>query len=367
MAVTENMYHFSGEQNIDSPALIYYQDIITANIKHAISMAGDAGRLWPHVKTHKMEAMIHLQMSMGIRRFKCATIAEAEMTARCGAEHILLAYPLIGPAIDRFIRLRERYARTEFWAIGDNTEQLALLGKAAGRDIPVLADINLGMDRTGVTLDKLEAFCLTLAGIPGLALKGFHGYDGHLGIKDLAERQQAVEKKWERLRVVQEALERRSITLPVLVMGGTPTFPCYQAHGNVFLSPGTLFVNDHGYSEKYHDLDFTPGAAILSRVISHPAAGLFTLDLGSKAIAADPIGERGVIAGLSQAQPAAQSEEHWVFRLEGQERPPIGAVLYVIPTHICPTTALYPGVPVVQNGRMVNYWEVTARNRKLSI
>ena len=45
--------------------------------------------------------------------------------------------------------------------------------------------------------------------------------------------------------------------------------------------------------------------------------------------------------------------------------PTVGQELFVIPTHICPTSALYPSVFVVEKGRIVDEWEVTARNRKL--
>ena len=37
------------------------------------------------------------------------------------------------------------------------------------------------------------------------------------------------------------------------------------------------------------DLDFIPGAAVMTRVISHPAKGVFTTDLGYS----DPAGQRG--------------------------------------------------------------------------
>ncbi|GHU53137.1 hypothetical protein FACS189496_4230 [Bacilli bacterium] len=90
------------------------------------------------------------------------------------------------------------------------------------------------------------------------------------------------------------------------------------------------------------------------------------MDLGYKAIASDQAGQRGIIAGLPQAEPLAHSEEHWVFRTAG-EVPSIGTVLYVLPAHICPTTALYPGAYVVSGGALVNYWEVTARNRRITV
>jgi D-serine deaminase-like pyridoxal phosphate-dependent protein len=187
-----------------------------------------------------------------------------------------------------------------------------------------------------------------------------------LGIKDSGEREKAVAEETEKLAVIRNKAEEKGQKLSVLVLGGTPTFPFHIRNKDAFLSPGTLFIHDHGYKTKFKDLDFIPGAAILTRVISHPREDLFTIDLGSKAISQDNE-ERGVIADLTDAESVKQSEEHWVFRINGVKRPPIGTVLYVIPTHICPTNALYPGVHVVKNRKLVNYWEINARNRKISI
>ena len=365
-------YHFAGEEELDSPALIFHEDIIGENIQKALTMAGGPDRMWPHVKTYKAAAVVRLLLAQGIKRFKCATIAEAEMCAQCGASHILIAYPLIGPGIRRFIELRQRYAASVFWATGDNPEQLSLLGKAAGAAapaVPFLVDVNPGMNRTGVALEGglLKDFCLRAGKIPGLDLMGFHCYDGNLGVKDSGERERAVAEETQKLMAVREAVEAEGRKLPVMVMGGTPTFPFHARNRDVFLSPGTFFIQDHGYDSKYRDLCFTPGATILTRVISRPREDLFTLDLGYKAIASDQEGERGLLTDLSGARPEAHSEEHWVFRMAGGNCPPLGTILHVIPTHICPTTALYPGGYVVRNRRLVNYWEISARNRKITI
>jgi len=363
-------YHFSDEEEIDSPSLVYYQDVIEENLNKAIALAGSADRLWPHMKTHKTFALLKMQIERGIVRFKCATIAEAELCAISGGTHALVAYPLVGPAIARFIKLREKYPSTAFWAIGDDLLQLELLGKAAlsknQSPIDTLIDVNLGMNRTGVLPEKLEDFYLNAVKIKGLVIKGFHCYDGHLTIMDLNERRAAASSASAYFFKVKESLEKQNYEIPVVVMGGTPTFSCHRETEGVFLSPGTFFVQDYGYSSKYSDLAFSPGAAILSRVISHPKDGFFTMDTGSKAIAADPA-DRGVIVDLPEAKAVFQSEEHWVWTLEDKEPPPIGEVLYIIPTHICPTSALYPGVIVVKNGERVDYWEVGARNRKISV
>jgi D-serine deaminase-like pyridoxal phosphate-dependent protein len=107
-------YHFSGEEEIDSPSLIYCQDVIEENLNKAIALAGSADRLWPHMKTHKTSALLKMQIERGIARFKCATIAEAELCAISGGKHVLVAYPLVGPAIARFIKLREKYPAVTF-------------------------------------------------------------------------------------------------------------------------------------------------------------------------------------------------------------------------------------------------------------
>ena len=364
-------YHFTGEEQVDSPSLIYYEDVIEDNIKKAIDCAGGAERLWPHIKTHKTAGLLKLQIERGITRFKCATIAEAELCARAGAPDVLVAYPLVGPKISRFTKLREKYTETILWAIGDDLGQLKLLGKAITAShnknpVNTLIDVNMGMNRTGVSLDRLEEFCLKAVKIEGLGIKGFHCYDGHLGINDLKERKSAVSSSTEKLWAVKKSLEKLGHKIPVLIMGGTPTFPCHSETKGVYLSPGTIFVHDYEHVEKFPDMDYIPGAAILTRVISHPGKNLFTVDTGYKAISSDKT-DRGIIADLPEAKAVGQSEEHWVWKLEKGNVPPIGAILYIIPSHICPCAVLYPGIPVIKNGQQVDYWDVGARNRKLTV
>ena len=104
--INDNLYAFEGQQDIVSPQLVYYPALIRENIRKMIDIAGGAARLWPHIKTHKMAEVVQMQIEAGIDRFKCATIAEAEMAAKTGAKHLTLAYPLVGPNIKRFAALQ---------------------------------------------------------------------------------------------------------------------------------------------------------------------------------------------------------------------------------------------------------------------
>jgi D-serine deaminase-like pyridoxal phosphate-dependent protein len=362
-------YALENTEDLVSPALIYYRDIILDNTKRIIRMAGGAERLWPHVKSHKAAELIRMQINLGIKRFKCATIAEAETAAREGAPYIALAYPLVGPNIGRYLRLAAAFPKTVFYAIGDDYDALSALSRQAektGTRMAVLVDVDLGMHRTGIPVDALEAFYEKCASLPGIILSGLHCYDGHLHQEDPLERKSAVDAIDREVQRVLSSLKAKGLSCDTLIMGGSPTFPCRAGGGDCFLSPGTIFIGDWNYYKNLPDLAFTPGAAVFTRVVSHPAPHAFTLDLGYKGIASDQEGQRGIIVGMEDAEPAGHSEEHWVFkRAEGKEIPPLGEACYVLPAHICPTTALYPVIQLASGGKITGICDVTARNRKL--
>ncbi|WP_308588636.1 D-TA family PLP-dependent enzyme [uncultured Oscillibacter sp.] len=367
------IYQVAHSEELITPVLLYYKDIILENVQKAIAIAGDPGRLWPHVKTHKTRELIRLLIEQGVTRFKCATIAEAEVVASCGPTDIILAYPLVGPNVSRFLALQRDFPQVRFWSIGDDLDALNRLGEAAqaaGTQVHFLADVNVGQSRTGVAFDKVVAFYEAAAAIGGLEPDGFHCYDGHIHQADLGVRTQLAGEIMEKTAALRDQLVAKGYSCAHLVMGGTPTFPCYAKYPGVYLSPGTVFLNDYNYSTSYRDMDFTPAGIIMTRVISRPTPNTFTLDLGYKGIASDMDGVRGVIVGMEEiATPVAQSEEHWVFEMapgHEAEIPPVGSELFVMPAHICPSTALYPFVPVVEKGEITERWDIAARNRKLT-
>jgi D-threonine aldolase len=61
------------------------------------------------------------------------------------------------------------------------------------------------------------------------------------------------------------------------------------------------------------------------------------------------------------------SEEHLVLETERAGEFEVGAVLYGIPWHICPTVALHSHATVVRQGRAIDCWSIEARNRKLTV
>ena len=73
-----------------------YPDRIEKNIQLMVEMTGTPEQLRPHIKTHKTKEIIEMQMAYEIHKFKCATIAEAELLGQCGAKDILVAIQPVG-------------------------------------------------------------------------------------------------------------------------------------------------------------------------------------------------------------------------------------------------------------------------------
>lgn len=127
---TTAWYEAGNIAKIDTPALLVYPDRVERNIQAAIRMAGSANRLRPHVKTNKMAEVCRRMLQAGITRFKCATIAEAEMLAMLLAPDVLLAYQPVSSRIDRLITLVTTYPATRFSCLLDNHVSACCLDEA---------------------------------------------------------------------------------------------------------------------------------------------------------------------------------------------------------------------------------------------
>lgn len=360
-------YAIANVDAIDSPALVVYRDRIEENIRRMIAIAGDPDRLRPHVKTHKMSQIVRLQIAAGIRRFKCATLSELQMTAAAGAADVLLAHQPVGPKPGKLVELSARFPSVRIATVVDDfpaAERLSAAFQNAGQRIDVLLDINSGLGRTGIRPGPAAAeLYRRLSALPGLRLCGLHAYDGHLRQSDPVERRAACETAMAPVESLRSELQRAGCDVSELVVSGTPTFPMHAAHADRQSSPGTCVLWDDGYATIAPDLDFLFAAAVLTRVISKPETDCVCVDLGHKAVAADPKGTRVVFPELPDAEVVVHSEEHLTLRTPRARDLAVGDVLYGIPWHICPTCALHARAQVVSDGRVEAVWPVDARDR----
>ena len=258
-------YQVQNVANIDSPALLLFPDRIEHNIKAMVAIVnGDPSRLMPHVKTHKTREVIAMQLQAGIRRFKCATIAELEMCLAAGAPEILLAYQLNPPKIQRFLKLAQLFPQAGISSLVDNlasARQLAAASREAGITARVYIDINNGQNRTGFPIQEdLLSLFREIAGFPHLEVLGLHVYDGHVRGGPVESRKaasdQAFAPVWEWVRKLQTA----GIEVREIISGGSPSFIPSSLRAGVFCSPGTTLLWDWNYADTMTDLDFSMGS-----------------------------------------------------------------------------------------------------------
>jgi D-serine deaminase-like pyridoxal phosphate-dependent protein len=364
-------FEIENHQEVPSPSLLLYPHRITENIRRMVNIAGDASRLRPHIKTHKMSEILKIQDDFGITKCKCSTIAEAELAAMSGVRDILLAMQPVGPNLDRLFALIKAYPFSLFSVIADSAGIIKKLSDDAttnDAEITVFLDINNGMNRTGVSPSG-EAFELykLIYESPYLKPGGLHIYDGHINDYPPGERKESCDDAFYPVLELKQRLEDVNMPVPVMVAGGSPTFAIHaQRKEAIDLSPGTVVLWDYGYSKLFPDLNFLHAAMVITRVVSKPAGNLLCLDLGHKSIASEMPHPRVKLIGLDNFTVKKHSEEHLVIETSEAGKFKVGDCFYGIPWHICPTVSLYGSAVTVVDGKAAAEWNIEARNRRIN-
>lgn len=361
-------YTVSNINELASPSLLFYKDIIESNIDKMISIVGDTARLIPHVKTNKTIEVVELMIQKGISQFKCSTIAEAELVAMAGGTSALIAHQLVGVKLNRFLQLIEKYPKTNFSCLVDSLEVITTIQKlfeSVGKVANVYIDVNNGMNRSGAEIDKLVSLSELLAKSQNINLEGWHVYDGHHRDEAFIDRKNNIDSDFIDFK---EFLNQNKHISKRIIAGGSPAFTIHALNSNVLCSPGTCVLWDYGYGDKFSEQPFEYAALVLTSVISKPTYGIVTIDLGHKAIAAEnPIDKRVRFLNLNNYKLLSQSEEHGVLSVQNWDEIKIGDILFGVPYHVCPTVNLYEKAYVVEQQAVVCEWEIIGRKRKISV
>lgn len=368
-----NWYKLQNEKEVDSPALLIYPDRVQHNIDCMItSVGGDPKRLCPHVKTHKMQEIVQLQLTAGIQRFKCATIAELEMTLLAGAKNVLIAYQMTGPKIQRFLAVAQHFPAATISALVDNLDsakQLATAFETKGLRANIYLDVDNGMHRTGYPLNE-DTFDMVaqLCEMPALSFKGLHLYDGQFRTNQVAERIKGSNTAFHPVYALVDRIAKELHLTAEIINGGSPSFSAAAARENVFCSPGTTLLWDYGYAQMVGEIPFQWAAILMTRVISKPTEGVITLDLGHKSVASENmLAKRIHFLNLTDYEATGHSEEHLVLRVKNWNTIKIGDVFYGVPYHVCPSVALHEEAQVVRNNVAIETWNVVARKRRINL
>jgi D-serine deaminase-like pyridoxal phosphate-dependent protein len=343
-----------------TPAVVIDLDRVERNIarvQKACDAAGVANR--PHIKTHKIPALAHMQLDAGARGITCQKLGEAEVMADAGIDDILVSYNLIGDA--RTARLGHLARSVNIKVCADNPVTLASYAKAgeiAGRPVRVVVECDTGRKRAGVeTAAEAVELARLIKASPHLEFAGLLFYP--------------TEQSWAETQVFHDSalagIRALGLTAEIISTGGTPNLANMgKLKGSTEHRAGTYIFNDR--------MMLAAGAATLddcaltvfATVVSRAGADRGILDSGSKTLTSDTGGldGHGLILEHPEARIKGFAEEHGFLDLSKcNARPSVGDVVRVIPNHVCVVVNMVDRLIAVRNNEIVDVMPVAARGK----
>ena len=366
-------YRVPNIENVLTPALVVYPEVISSNIEQTLRLLdGDANRWRVHIKTAKLDYTLRMLVERGVGNFKCATTLELLVACHSGAKDVLVAYPMVGANARRVNKIAESCPQVHISVLAENEKQIQ---QWRGHRVGVFLDINPGMNRTGIEQSHGTEVVKLARAVrdAGLEFRGLHYYDGQYGGLEERKRTAAAHAGYDSLLKVVSEVEASGVKVLEVITAGTPTLPCSLAYQGFReqkfvhrVSPGTIAYNDAtNLAQLPTEYGLRPAVLVLTRVVSHPRAGVVTCDAGHKAVSADAGVPTCVVVGHPELTPLSPSEEHLPMAVAGDASgPEVGDALYLLPRHVCPTVNNFDCALLVRNGKIEALEKVTARGRE---
>jgi D-serine deaminase-like pyridoxal phosphate-dependent protein len=361
------------EQVSDTPELVADLDVVRANVVRTAALAREAGvALRPHVKTHKLPEIAHLQVANGAVGIQVAKLGEAEVMAAAGIADILVGYPIVGEGkLGRLLDLGERASVS---TTVDSEEVAAGVARAAaerGLTIPVLLEVDTGMHRLGVRPGAPAVqLALRLAELDGIVLAGVFAHEGHVYTegRSPAEKERLTRESCALAVETAEAIRAVGLPAQVVSVGSAGTFRfAIHCPGVTEARPGTYVFNDRSQLAQGAAGPQDLAVFAVATVVSRPAPDRVVVDAGSKVLTSDrmlvpdaPV-SFGAVFGHDDWDVVRLSEEHGVLSVPPDADVRIGDRLSIVPNHVCAAVNLASHITVFEGGELVGRWPVAAR------
>jgi len=247
----------------------------------------------------------------------------------------------------------------------DNVAAVEALADAMGDEpdrLQVVVEIDCGARRSGAPPERAGDLAFA-ARKRGLEPVGLYTYPGHGGSSRDARARAAQDQEVALITAVR-SLSQVGVTAQVVSAGSTPT---------VEFSTGSVITEIRPGEYVFCDLDNTRLGAcsedqialfVAATVVSDWVPGQAILDVGTKALGREGNMEKGYggVAG-TQAVLAKLNEYHGFLAIPaGEPRPSVGAVVAVVPNHVCPVIVNFEELIVTDStGTSLQRWPVDAR------
>ncbi len=349
-----------------TPALVVDREILSGNLSFMESqLPGLHARLRGHVKNHKSPHIARMQLEHGAFGLCAATIWEAIVMARAGADDILVANELVDPAKRRAAALLAR--EIDLHVAVDDLDDAAALSAAAveaGSRIGVLVEVDTGMHRCGVdSRDEALRVARGVVGLPGLRMDGLSGYEGHCSLElDTETRHQKQATAMAYFVDVADHLEANGIPCPILSAAGTAT--AFWTGANPRITE--LQLGSYAAMDDYHFLmepRFRKATSAVVTVISRRKDRV-VLNLGKKTFGAADVGNIPAyprIIGWEGLEPYRFDEEHATYQADASCTLQVGDVVGFHLGYTPFAVNYFDAYHVVEGETVVDIWPIMPR------
>jgi len=349
-----------------TPALVVDRDVVRSNLEYMQSrLPGLHARLRGHVKNHKSPHIARMQLEHGAFGLCAATIWEAIVMVRAGADDVLIANQLVTPQKRRAAALLAREANilVNVDDVGD-AEALSAAAIEAGTTIGVLVEVDTGMHRAGVdSPEEGLAVARRVQELPGLRMEGISGYEGHCSMEMDREARHAKQAVAMRYFVeVADLLIANGVPCPILSAAGTAT--AFWTGANPRITE--LQLGSYAAMDDFHFLmepSFKKATSAVVTVISRRKDRV-VLNLGKKTFGAADVGSIPAyprIMGYEHLVPYRFDEEHAIYDADASCALKVGDVVGFHLGYTPFAVNYFDAYHVIENDTVVDIWPIMPR------
>jgi len=324
--------------DVDTPVALLDLDIFEANARSIAGFLAENGMQWrPHSKAHKSPRLARLQIEIGAIGVTCAKVGEAEVMVAAGINSVLVANHLA--TSDKWARVAALQPAAEVIVAVDHPRHVDLAGeagRAAGLQLPLVIEVDLGMDRVGTRQPAQSAALAELiASTDGVTLKGVMGYEGHI-LTAWPEEEKIAQSNEALGRLVEHAnaIRAAGYEVEILSSGGSGSYR-QTAHieGLTESQAGGGCLMCRFYAEDCH-VDLGHALSLVATVVSRREPDLAFTDAGFKALGNVKSMGTPRMVGRDDVECFAASAEHGKLVVaEGGELFDIGDRVHLIPAY----------------------------------
>jgi len=361
------------KSDLDTPCLVLDMDVLERNLQMMQAAADGAGKnLRPHVKTHKCSSLARKQIEAGAIGVCVAKVSEADSLIKAGLDNILITGPVVTPGkIERLIDLLG--LSPNLMVVVDHPGNIELLDTALrtkGLSLDVLLDVDIGLNRTGVSPPDALALAERIVSRPHLHLRGIQAYAGHVQhIRSYDTRKHTSHQCLQGAVRVFREIQASVPTCTIFSASGTGTFDIDLAVAETtelqvgsYVCMDTEYLNIGSADDDTRFATFAPALRLLTTVISANHKGFVTVDAGLKSLYKDGGKPQVIVPEDSSFEYDWFGDEYGrITSTDNSELPALGSVLELVTSHCDPTINLFDKFYLTRGTEVVGTWPIDLR------